>query len=201
MNRSTKIRYVIFEILIEIFRKNKNFEKIFNIKITEHNFNQEEISFINNVCLNSMRRYVHCKIILNKYAKKKIKTNEFILLCSAIVQIFYLNIKPYAVVNETVNVSKMIKIYPGFINAILKNILKDINAIKKIKIKLTDFPEWFVYEMNKTQNINSSFFIKTFHKQPDIHLVFKSEKNLDDFKEPNIRSSPKSAFLKIQKKN
>ena len=131
MNRSTKTRYIIFQILVEIFKKNRNFETAFNKMITEYNFDQNEISFINNVCLNTMRRSIHCKIILNKFIKKKLKTNEFILLSSAIVQIIYLNIKPYAVINETVNVSKKVNVYSGFINAILKNMNIIKNLIEK----------------------------------------------------------------------
>ena len=200
MNRSTKTRYTIFQILIEIFKKNINFEKILNEKIAKHNFNADEVSFINNVCLNSMRRNLHCRIILSKFVKKKLKTNEFVLLSSAIVQIVYLNIKPYAVVNETVNVSKKIKVFPGFINAILKNIAKNLDEVKKTKIVLKDFPRWFVDETNKTKNINIDSFINTFYKQPNLHLVFKSEKNLRAFKEPITTSSSKSAFLKVQKK-
>ena len=200
MNRSTKTRYTIFQILIEIFKKNKNFEKIFNEKIAKNSFNDDEVSFINNVCLSSMRRSIHCRIILNNFVKKKLKTNEFILLSSAIVQIVYLNIKPYAVVNETVNVSKKIKVFPGFINATLKNIAKNLNEVEKTKIVLKDFPSWFVYEINKTKNINIDSFIGTFYKQPNIHLVFKSKKNLKAFKEPITKSSSKSAFLKVQKK-
>ena len=200
MNRSTKTRYTIFQILIEIFKKNKNFEKIFNEKIAKNSFNDDEVSFINNVCLSSMRRSIHCRIILNNFVKKKLKTNEFILLSSAIVQIVYLNIKPYAVVNETVNVSKKIKVFPGFINATLKNIAKNLNEVEKTKIVLKDFPSWFVYEINKTKNINIDSFISTFYKQPNIHLVFKSKKNLKAFKEPITKSSSKSAFLKVQKK-
>jgi 16S rRNA (cytosine967-C5)-methyltransferase len=200
MNRSTKIRYIIFQILIEIFKKNKNFNAIFDDKIAEHDFNQNELTFINNVCLNSMRRSIHSKIILNKFVKKKLKINEFILLCSAITQIVYLKIKPYAVVNETVNVSKKIKVFPGFINAILKNILKNINDVKRTEIKLTDFPEWFVNEIKKTRNINTHNFIDTFYKQPDLHIVFKSEKYLKGFTELYTKSSSKSAFLKVQKK-
>ena len=46
MNRSTKIRYIIFQILIEIFKKNKNFNIVFDEKIAEHSFNQNELSFI-----------------------------------------------------------------------------------------------------------------------------------------------------------
>tara|TARA_B100001540_G_scaffold287660_1_gene282329 strand:+ start:389 stop:1657 length:1269 start_codon:yes stop_codon:yes gene_type:complete len=200
MNRSTKIRYIIFQILIEIFKKNKNFNTIFDEKIAEHSFNQNELSFINNVCLNSMRRSIHSKVILNNFVKKKLKTNEFVLLCSAIAQIVYLNIKPYAVVNETVNVSKKIKVFPGFINAILKNILKNINDVKRTKIKINDFPDWFVHEIKKTKNINTHNFIDTFYRQPDIHIVFKSEKYLKGFAEENTRSSLKSTFVKVQKK-
>ena len=172
MNRSTKTRYVIFQILIEIHKKNRNFERVFSEKIADDNFNQDEISFINNVCLNTMRRNIHCKKILNKFIKKKLKTNELILLSSAITQIVYLNIKPYAVVNETVNVSKKINVFSGFINAILKNIVKNINDVKKTKINLKDFPNWFIDEINKTKNINHSLFVETFYKQPSLHLVF-----------------------------
>ena len=64
MNRSTKTRYIIFQILVEVFKKNRNFETVFNQKIEEFSYTQNDISFINNVCLNSMRRSMHCKIIL-----------------------------------------------------------------------------------------------------------------------------------------
>ena len=106
MNRSTKTRYIIFQILVEIFKKNKNFETVFDKFIIDQDFNQKDISFINNVCLNTMRRSMHCKLILEKFSKSKLNSNQYILLSSAIVQIVYLKIKPYAVVNETVNVAK-----------------------------------------------------------------------------------------------
>ncbi len=200
MNKSTKTRYAIFQILIEVFKKNSNYETVFNKKILHFGFGKSDISFINNVCLNSMRKSIHCKIILNKFTKTKLKKNEFILLSSAIVQIVYLKIKPYAVVNETVNVSKKINVFPGFINAILKNILKNINNIEKIKPNLFDFPDWFVDEVNKFKNTDIDAFINTFHNQPNLHLVFKSSKHLDNFKEFHTKSSSKSAFLKISKK-
>ena len=120
MNRSTKTRYVIFQILVEIFKKNKNFESVFNKFIIDQDFNQKDISFINNVCLNTMRRSMHCKLILEKFSKSGISTNQYILLSSALVQIIYLKIKPYAVVNETVNVAKKVKVFPGFVNGFIK---------------------------------------------------------------------------------
>ena len=86
---------------------------------------------------------MHCKLILNKFVKSKINTNESILLSSAIVQIIYLRIKPYAVVNETVNVAKKVKIFSGFVNAVLKNIIKNVDEVNKIQISLNDFLNGF----------------------------------------------------------
>ena len=40
MNKSTKTRYVIFQILIEVFKKNKNFETVLNKIISGSNFNK-----------------------------------------------------------------------------------------------------------------------------------------------------------------
>jgi len=200
MNRSTKTRYVIFQILVEIFKKNKNFETVFNKLIINKNFNQKDISFINNVCLNTMRRSVHCKLILKKFSKSGLNTNQYILLSSAIVQIVYLNIKPYAVVNETVNVAKKVKIFPSFVNALLKNILNNLDEVSKIEINLCDFPDWFVKQTKDKQKFDSEKFIKTFCEHPSLHLVFKSAKYLNNFKEPHTKSSKHSAFVETQKK-
>ena len=49
MKKSTKVRMIIFEILIEIYKKNKNFDDLFNIAINKHKFNDLEKSFIFNV--------------------------------------------------------------------------------------------------------------------------------------------------------
>ena len=200
MNRSTKTRYIIFQILLEVFKKNKNFEIVFNQMITDQDLSQKDISFINNVCLNSMRRNIHCKLILNKFIKSKLSTNQRILLSSAIVQIIYLKIKPYAVVNETVNVAKKVKVFSGFVNAVLKNILNNVDKLSKMQIELKDFPSWFVKQINESKNFNADKFINTFCDYPSLHLVFKSEKYLNNLTEPHIKSSKNSAFIKSQKK-
>ena len=181
MNRSTKTRYIIFQILVEVFKKNKNYQTVFNKFIIDEDFNQKDISLINNVCLNTMRRSMHCKLILKKFCKSRLNSNQFILLSSAIVQIVYLNIKPYAAVNETVNVAKKVKIFPGFVNGLLKNILNNIDEVRKTKIDLCDFPNWFVKQVNDQEKFKTDEFIKSFCDHPSLHLVFKSEKYLNNF--------------------
>ena len=200
MNRSTKTRYIIFQILLEVFKKNKNFETAFNKMTHGQDLGQRDISFINNVCLNSMRRNIHCKLILNKFIKSKLNTNQRILLSSAIVQIVYLKMKPYAVVNETVNVAKKVKVFSGFVNAVLKNILNNIYKVRKTQIELFDFPDWFVKQINLSKNFNAEKFISTFCDYPSLHIVFKSGQYLNNYTEPHTKSSENSAFIESQKK-
>ncbi len=200
MNRSTKTRYAIFQILIEIFKNNNNYENVLNKIIVNLDLNEKDISFVNNVCLNTMRKSIHCKAILKKFVKPDLKVGEFILLSSAIVQIVYLKIKPYAVVNDTVNVAKKVNIFSGFINATLKNITRNLEYVHKTNIDLNYFPKWFVNQIRLTKDVSSDLFIENFHEQPSLHIVFKSKKYLNSFTEPHIKSSNKSAFLDVQKK-
>ena len=78
MNRSTKIRYIIFQILIEIFKKNKNFNTIFDEKIAEHSFNQNEISSfsdsadwnLNSNVLKNHQKHPRGNALFEKYMKR-----------------------------------------------------------------------------------------------------------------------------------
>ena len=76
----------------------------------KRNLSSRDVSFIYNVCLNTMRYYFYTKIILSRYTKKRTKLNAEILLLTAITQIIYLNFKEYAVVNSTVEIAKKLKI-------------------------------------------------------------------------------------------
>ena len=147
-----------------------------------------------------MRKNIHCKIILAKFIKSKLKTSEFVLLLSAITQIIYLDIKPYGVVNDTVNVAKKVRVFSGFVNAILKKTANNIKDLTKVSVKLNDFPRWFVRELNKTDYINLNSFIDTYHKQPNLHLVFKSQHYLDNFNLQHTKTSKNSTFLNVRSK-
>ena len=124
MIKGEKIRFDIHNILYSIYKFNKTLNNIDIQKRISENKN-EDISFLNNVVLNSMRLHLHSCKIINKYIKKKIRVNEKILLISAITQIVFLDFKEYAVINCSVEIAKKLKIYPGLINATLKNISKN----------------------------------------------------------------------------
>jgi len=143
MKKGVKIRFVIFKILLEIYKHNANFENIFNSQSSLYNFSKRDKSLINNVCLNSMRYKFHVDKIIKKYLKKKSKKNQYILLLSAITQIVFLDFKEYAVIDNSVEIAKKINVYPGLINAVLKKICIEKIKLKQIKVFFKDFPEWF----------------------------------------------------------
>ncbi|MDC3131951.1 methyltransferase domain-containing protein, partial [Pelagibacteraceae bacterium] len=184
------IHNILYEIYILGITIDNAFKKIDNKKIS-----QRDIDFINNVSLNSMRYYIHSKKILLKYVKKRPKIHEEILLCCAITQIVFLDFKEYAVINSSVEVSKKLKLFHGFINACLRKISKNKNELKKIKISYEDLPLWF---KQKTQNLSQKqikIFLENFHDEPNLHLVFKNKKFLLNFEEKILKTSEISGFL------
>tara|TARA_X000000950_G_scaffold52671_2_gene62435 strand:- start:8315 stop:9583 length:1269 start_codon:yes stop_codon:yes gene_type:complete len=198
MIKGEKIRFDIHNILYSIYKynktlNNKDIQNIFN------NHKKEDISFLNNVILNSMRFHLHSTKIINKYIKKKINDNEKILFISAITQIVFLDFKEYAVVNCTVEIGKKLKTFHGLINATLKNISKDKEKLKKIKIKFDDLPLWFKEKASSFTNSEKVLFLQNFNKEPDLHIVFKNAKALKDFEENLIKTSYISGFLKNKK--
>ena len=195
MKKGLKIRFVIFEILLEIYKHNTSFENIFNSQCSLNNFSKRDKSLINNVCLNSMRYKFHVDKIIKKYLKKKSKKNQYVLLLSAITQIVFLDFKEYAVIDNSVEIAKKINVYPGLINAVLKKICAEKIKLKKIMVCFKDFPVWFKKYADNLDIRKKIQFEENYYKTPSLHLVFKSEELLKNFKEKNIPSSSRSAFL------
>ncbi len=194
MIKGVKIRLDIHYILYSIYKFNKNLNNN-SIKEKIKNHSKQDIAFLNNVTLNSMRFHLHCEKIIKSYIKKKIRDQERILLISAVTQIVYLNFKEYAVINCSVEIAKKLKLYPGLINASLKKISKNKKKLSKIKIGYKDLPEWF---QKKTMNLSKSDkekFLRNFYKEPDIHIVFKNKRKLEEFDEELVQTSNVSGFL------
>ena len=142
MIKGEKVRLDIHNILYSIYKFNRTLNNPKILKMIDKS-KIEDIPFINNVTLNSMRLQFHILKIIEKYVKKKLRINEKILLISAITQIVFLDFKEYAVINCTVEIAKKLKIFHGLINAFLKNVSNDKESLKKINISFQDLPVWF----------------------------------------------------------
>ncbi len=194
MVKGLKIRFEIHNILFSVYKFNKTLNNS-SIKKKINKQKTEDISFLYNVTLNSMRFHLHCIKIIKKYIKKKLRDQEKILLISAITQIVFLDFKEYAVINCSVEIAKKLRLYPGLINASLKKIAKNKNDLKEIKINFSDFQSWFQKKTYSLSYFEKKQFLNYFYKEPDIHIVFKNEDKLSKFEDNLIRTSKISGFL------
>ena len=198
MIKGVKIGFEIYNILFLIYKFNKTLNNsLIKKKINEQK--KEDIAFLHNVTLNSMRLHLHCLKIINKFIKKKLKDQEKIILISAITQIVFLNFKEYAVINCSVEIAKKLRLYPGLINATLKKISKDKNDLKQIKINFSDLPLWFQKKTNFLSDFEKNQFLENFYKEPNIHIVFKDEKKLEKFEDKLFKTTEISGFLLDEK--
>ena len=198
MIKGEKVRFDVHDILYSIFKQNKNLnDHYIKRKIDKHK--QKDISFINNVTLNSMRYHIHINKIINEYTSKRIRDHEKILLISAITQIVFLSFRDYAVINCSVEIAKKLKIYHGFINACLKKISRNKERLRKTRIEFNDLPDWFKKETKLLPSLEKKRFVENFNKEPDTHLVFKDKKSLKAFEEKIFATSDSSGFLLIKK--
>ncbi len=198
MVKGVKIRFEIHNILFSIYKLNKTLnDSLIKKKINKQK--KEDIAFLYNVTLNSMRLHLHCLKIIDKLIKKKLRDQEKILLISAITQIVFLNFKEYAVINCSVEIAKKLKLYPGLINATLKKISKNKYDFKQIKINFNDLPLWFQKKTSFMSDYEKNQFLENFHKEPNIHIVFKDEEKLNKFEAKLFKTSMVSGFLLDEK--
>ena len=194
MIKGVKIRFEIQNILFSIYKFNKTLNNS-SIKNQINKQKKEDISFLYNVILNSMRLHLHCLKIINIFIKKKLRDQEKILLISAITQIVFLDFKEYAVINCSVEIAKKLKLYPGLINATLKNIAKNKNDLKQTKIDFNDLPLWFKKNTQFLSSYEKKQFLENYYKEPNIHIIFKDEEKLKKFEDKLFKTSIVSGFL------
>ncbi len=199
MNKGIDLRLTIYNILYNIHKYNMKMDDPF-LKDKKTTFNERDLAFINNVCLNSMRYKFHANKIIKKYAERKTKLRETILLHSAITQIVFLDFKDYAVIHSSVEVAKLLKMSHGFINACLRKISKNKKKLESTSINFFDLPLWFRKESENLNDFQKKDFLKNFFKEPSLHILFKEQKYLLNFKESITRTSKTSGFLNNRKK-
>ena len=200
MQKGLITRYIIFQILKSLKNEKINYDNIFSKKIKNKNLISSDLKLIQNVVLTTMRYNREIDKIIKKYTKNiNNNSNSYFLILSGIAQIVFLDFKDYAVINSSVEIAKnkkFLKIYPPFINGLLRNISRNKNKLSKSSISYSTLPTWF---KDKTKNWNKKLkkdFTITIKKQPDIHLVFKNTKDLNKFKFPNIKTTKNSLVIK-----
>ena len=114
MIKGEKIRLEIHKILFSIYKFNKTLnDSLIKKKIERQR--KEDIAFLYNVTLNSMRFHLHCVKIINIYVKKKLRDQEKILLISAVSTIFFEIPSDNPMHSKRISIFSFLKICKGFL--------------------------------------------------------------------------------------
>ena len=129
-----------------------------------------------------------------KVSQKKFSSNAYILLLSATTQLIILNFKDFAVINSTVELTKVttLNVSTNFINGTLRNINRNKKKLLKLKYEFSQLPSWFVKRVSYWSNKQKKEFVKTILMEPSLHLVFKNKKDIKNFAPINIQTTNNS---------
>ena len=141
-------RIIALEIWILIFYKNKNFENIINNSFDFRELHKRDKSLVYLLINSSMRRHKQAQNIYTKYAIQGINPrNRYLnsILLIATVQLIWLEMAPYAVVNEAVSQAKLFinEKQSRLVNAILRKIIQNKEEFSGIiSNEVSNLPEW-----------------------------------------------------------
>ena len=182
MKSSLQTRYASFLILKDVLNKKITVPlALSNCKILNE-MESMDVRFVRLLVLTTLRRYGQAKEILKRYLKKKLsgknKDVELVLLL-ALVQLRFLNTAPHAVVDTSVELTKLLKqkYLSGFVNAVLHTASKDTD--KTLPSVLLNIPEWLLsrwisyYGEEKTQSL-----VETFYTEPYLDISVKEHPDL-----------------------
>ncbi|MBO7243730.1 MAG: RsmB/NOP family class I SAM-dependent RNA methyltransferase [Alphaproteobacteria bacterium] len=177
MKPSLQTRASALEILKDVFDKKitvtLSFAKCKSLK----EMTPADEKFTRLLVLTSLRRYGQAKAILSSYVKKKFsgkkKEVERILIL-AIVQLYFLKTPPHAVVDTSVELTKVLrlKFFSGFVNGVLHAVCNKMT--NELPDELLNLPIWLkenwlsVYGEEKTRG-----FIKYFNSDPILDISVK----------------------------
>ena len=186
------VRLVALEIWILVFYKNKKFDDIIKKSFDFNKLDKRDKSFLFLLINTCMRRHNQAQKIYNKYSRFGIKKkNRYLngILVISTIQLIWLNIAPYAVLNEAVNQAK---IYIGekqskLVNAILRKIVTNKNdCLNFIPEDKCNLPEWLLKSWTSSygeKNVNE--IAKIAMEPPPLDIVVSNkmkESELNQFK-------------------
>ena len=198
MQEGLQTRFTIHQILRELKTSNLSFDEVFEKKIKNKGFSISDKRFIYTVVLNAMRNYIYIDKIISKFSKKRKELNDtYFLLLSAVTQLLILDFKDFAVVNSTVELvkEKKVRAPANFINGILRNIIRNKYNLLKIPIEFTNLPSWFKKRVFWHEKQKEDF-LNTIRKEPNLHLVFKNKKNINNIDYKFIKTTKHSIAIK-----
>ena len=154
-NTKKNIRQISFNILFCVFYDNKLLNNAINDEFNINEFAEEDKAFIKRECTGVIEKLDDIDTVINKYSKiktAKLDNDVLVVLRLAIYELYYMDKVPiFASINEAVNLIKKSKnkALSGYVNAILRNIVRKENINKDNEIPKSDKKCYFKVFHNK----------------------------------------------------
>ncbi len=154
--------------LTNVLRNNESFQQAGNEK-----------ALIQEISYGTCRWYIQLEYMLNQLLEKRIKKKDSrlkYLLIIGLYQLRYMRIPPHAVVSETVNTCKKIKMEwaKGLVNAILRRYIREADALGVINSDdaslKTSHPAWLVEQLKQDWPDDWNSILDASNQRPPMYL-------------------------------
>lgn len=131
---SKTAREFAYDILVDVLLNDAYSNISINKVFSKNNINQQDKKYITQLVYGSIQHKIYLEYVIKIFSNTRIKPKVKVLVLMSVYQILKLDKTPnFAAVNEAVNLSK--KLFgthtSKFVNAILRNIVKDSERIEK----------------------------------------------------------------------
>ncbi|MBI28976.1 MAG: Ribosomal RNA small subunit methyltransferase B [Alphaproteobacteria bacterium MarineAlpha5_Bin11] len=186
MKKGILTRVIITRILYDLKKTNKNFDDCFQYYINKYSLCETDKKFIHNIVFTTIRNETIIYQIVKLYVAR-INRNDYkyLIIASAVAQIYKLEIKSYAVINSSCEAYKILNKTNSskFINAVLRNIDRDKDKITNLNLSLK-FPNWLNSNIKLFSSKQKKSLYKSILKKPTLHIC---SKNYEDIKNLNVK--------------
>ena len=136
-------------------------------------------ALIQEICYGTFRWYIQLEHILNQLLEKRIKKKDNrlkYLMMVGLYQLRFMRIPAHAVVSETVNTCKKIKMEwaKGLVNAILRRYIRETEALNS-KVDNDDslrtaHPKWFIEQLSLDWPLEWKSILESNNQRPPMYL-------------------------------
>lgn len=176
-------RYLAYKILFDI-EVNGNYSNMaLNKYLNEDGLDDQDKSFVTELVYGIIEKKRYLDYMINKVSKIKVRKMQHsvkLVLKMGVYQLVYMDgMTDYAAINESVNIMKKLdKRSASFVNAVLRNISRNLDEVKDISLNTVDklaiyysYENWIVENLVKEYGFErTEAILRALSQKPNIYL-------------------------------
>ena len=176
-------RYLAYKILFDI-EVNENYSNMaLNKYLNEAGLDDQDKGFVTELVYGIIEKKRYLDYMINKVSKIKVRKMQHsvkLVLRMGVYQLVYMDgVTDYAAINESVNIMKKLdKRSASFVNAVLRNISRNLDEVKDISLNTVDklaiyysYENWIVENLVKEYGFErTEAILRALSQKPNIYL-------------------------------